>query len=370
MKRFLRILAMAAWWGSVQWAQVAGPKVALTWRDSFPMRWFPEARRLELEGFDRKGNLAQKHVDLPEGYRYALGWGEIWRIDARASQAEISRSRDGLTWTREGTFVGAELPFHWVPLGPDRLVATGWKQPLVEGDQASPVGIFRRNEQGEYRLEKVIQLMKEPLYLKTTRPHAQGESPAEAIFVENPKYGHFFLHNIVLQVIPFRALPQGALFVSPWGGQVWLINEAGDLQRTYRVFARPKEGDWRDILMFVLTLLGLQITSKGHGLLASRSQDAVLEARKAHPVVIRREGRLQPSGDAHQSHLNQQDAGFMFPSILWWDLDPEKGSLDRLETPVPGSPEQLPGSPEQTQAWIQSFNFVLGRSGVLRMITP
>lgn len=337
-------------------AQVQGPQVAQTWREGFPMRWVPEARRLEWEAFDRKGRVATRSVILPEGPQYSLGWGELWRIDA---QLGIARSADGIRWVPEGKLVAERRPLHGVPLGPGCLLAAGFRGPLELGEAAGAMGIYRQDGAGAFRLESLVLPFEEPLYVR------EGKD-----WIRNRKVGHFELHTLGLQVLPLRALPEGALLVSLQGGRPWQFDAKGRLLRSPQLFDRPREADWPDVLRFEPVLLGLQVTAEGRVLAVSRTREAVVEARRAHPVMVREEGRLRFAGDAVTGSENQVQAGFRFPALLWWEWDPGEGGFRRLENPPPGSPASLPGSPEETQAWIQSFTFLLSRSGEVRLLKP
>jgi hypothetical protein len=274
-----------------------------------------------------------------------------------------------VAWVLEGHLLAEEVPYHFIPLSSDRLLVSGWSKPLVLNGQASALGVFKRSSGGDFILEKLVQPFSQSWFQKVGEPGAGVGSNEPGLFTLRKEYRAFTFHALRFARAAFRTLPEGAAFVSLWTGQVWVFDAKGDIRRSYQVFESPKESDWPRLLMFEPALLGVFPSSSGTLLLASRSREAVLEGRKKHPVFSTdQEGKLiLPQGGASSSVENQMNMGFLYPEILWWELDPEKGGLHRLEAPPGGAPTQLPMPPELAQAWIQAFHPEMERDGTVRV---
>jgi hypothetical protein len=129
--------------------------------------------------------------------------------------------------------------------------------------------------------------------------------------------------------------------------------------RLVRLFPKIEDKRLWDFegLGFEHALLGMQPRQNGHVLIASRSEEAVLKARdlerKAQAQVLpvdhrdpaRRQELLREAWqnqDRKDLVQNYRDVGAaQYPEVLWWDLDPETGTLTREPAPH-GAPGELP----------------------------
>lgn len=350
-------------------AQAFGASVQTSWRDGFPMTLAPDGRMLSIQSFDSKGNLATIERALPEGSRYALGWGEVWRIRPGQDKHAVYRSLDGLTWMFEGYLRHPEPPQHFAPLSSERMVVSGWRLPMVLNGEASALGVFRKNDDGDFVLERLVQPFSKPWFQRGSASATAPSASAPPRYEVRRAYKLFTFHSLAMSSNAFRPLPRGAAFVSLYTGRVWILDEKGSIQRRYTVCEGFKEEDWPRLLQFEPALLEVVPCSSGILLAASRTPEAVLEARKQYPVLIMKNGEADfPEGDPRVSGENQMKAGFHFPQILWWNLDPAEASPKRLDTPPSGAPSELPGTPEHAQLWIQQFEIRVDRHDLVRVL--
>lgn len=350
-------------------AQAFGASVQTSWQEGFPMTLAQEERRLSLQSFDPQGNLLHTERALPEGSRYALGWGEVWRIRPGQDKHAVYRSLDGLTWMFEGYLRHPEPPQHFAPLSSERMVVSGWSPPMVLNGEASALGVFRKNETGDFVLERLVQPLSQPWFQRGSANEAAPSASAPARYEVRRAYKLFTFHSLAMSPKAFRPLPRGAAFVSLYTGRVWILDEKGSIKRHYTLCEGFKEEDWSRLLQFEPALLEVVPLSSGTLLAASRTPEAVLEARKRFPIVVYINGAATfPEGDPRISAENQMKAGFHFPQILWWNLDPAEASPKRLDTSPSGAPSELPGTPEHAQLWIQNFEIRVDRHDLVRVL--
>lgn len=349
-------------------AQVMGSSTQNTWVNGLPLKLRPSTRELTISFVDANAATHTKNQSLDENYRYSLGWGKVWRIRPSSDRHPLYSSSDGTKWTLQGYLVSKEVPLHWVPMGEDTILATGWRKPIVKGGSASVMASFRRNNEGEFVIQNLIHPLTQTLYTKIAEPREGQPENDPALFEQRSEYRQFIFHNFVMSRNPFRALPDGAAFISLWSGEVWLINTKGDIRNHFQLFNRPAEKDWSKILLFEPALLGAEPTADGTLLLASRSEKAALHAREQYPVAEEKDGRLRViHGSASLASQNQENAAFMYPEILWWVVDPKEGGLKKLESPPHGAPSELPTDPERAHLWVQGFVFETDSNGVIRV---
>jgi len=369
-KLFIHLFVLFFCCASFCSGQVFGPGRNFTWNSNLKIE-IEGSKRLLVENMDPNGYIRKMEHILPEPGRYALGWGKLWRIKPGVDGHLIYSTSDGKNWLFEGRLRSFEVPHHFVPLCDDRMLVTGWKHPLIMGHDASAMGVFSRSDNGDYKLETLVHPFSKTWYrpIAKARPDQPQEDPA--LFELRKEYRLFTFHSLAMSHYPFRALPEGAAFISLWTGDVWIFNARGSIIKKIQIFNKPTESDWPRLLSFEPVLLGVVPTVSGELLLVSRSEDAVLEARKKYPsMVYDAEGKTSLfGGRPDTAAANQVRSGFLFPKLVWWTLDPRGDSgLKRLEVEPQGAPAELPSTEEGAQAWIQGFTFTVDRFGAVKVL--
>ncbi len=119
-------------------------------------------------------------------------------------------------------------------------------------------------------------------------------------------------------------------------GVFWTFDTHGSLRRKSALYPEIKEDDYKDLFQFEKAILGWQMTPEHKILLAARSIDAVLLARKSHPIVYA-DGTTYPE---YARQVHDDWAAKDFPDIQWWKFDPETGDFHRQSAPT-GFPDRL-----------------------------
>lgn len=120
-----------------------------------------------------------------------------------------------------------------------------------------------------------------------------------------------------------------AIIFSMQLGVFWTFDTHGSLRRKSVLYPDIKETDYKDLFQFEKVILGWQLTPEHKILMATRSIDAVLFARKSHPVLYT-DGATYPE---HAMRVHDDWAAKDFPDIQWWEFDPETGNFHRLPAP-------------------------------------
>ncbi len=329
-------------------------------------------RTLYEEGLDPLGQPFSRSRELRwDQGRLALGWGNVWGLRPAAGGHPVYRSDHGVNWEWVGLFDGP-LPQRFMPLGEDHLLALApspLAAPYELDGEASPFGVFRRGENGTYRLRRELPLV-EGGFFETQRPASKApgsEAPPsggpEPKWKRRPGLAAFFFQMV--GGASWVALPRGGVLVSLRTGHLWVLGPEGELRHHKAVFSEYLESDFRRMVALPAVLLGLAPTQEGHLLMVSRSKAGVFEAAERFPgfhwdAAAQRVTPGDPVAASDRTRLQR----FAYPELLWWDFDPETGRLDLLDVPPPGAPDRLP--PEEDRASLleaQGLAFHVSRQG-------
>jgi len=160
-------------------------------------------------------------------------------------------------------------------------------------------------------------------------------------------------------------IPDGWALVFARTGHIWLVQEKGSRAqiRMLRLFPSVSHKAMDSTTAVEPPILGCQPMEDGTLLIASRSEEAVLKARKIakglapeldepghlDPALLNNpsdkgQAEIDKAMDAYAERIKKISEGVdakvldLFPEILWWSLDPSNGKFK----PVP-PPEGAPG---------------------------
>lgn len=302
---------------------------------------------------EKQGDSIEAHIESPgqkesKTLKYP-SWaikgdhfdGRFWAIQReKGSNGKIILrtffSSDCKNWNIDGQLTAekASSSFFLYPIERDRylLVATSY---FTKGEISSPLAIGRRDDKNDINLRKVLDLgLKEP-YASTNQsdPKVLPKDPF-GISAINQKYLTSFLQLGKSMVVRY---PGGLAIVSNRTGYIWLLNshkESEDL-KLIKIFPSVTE-DRLDKGDIEIPILGCQPRPNGHLLIASRSEEAVLMARKEFPEPEMNDDEFSnPNSPKHKlTEQVRNKALLKYPEILWWDLDPATGKLTKEEAPL------------------------------------
>lgn len=250
-----------------------------------------------------------------------LHWadGQAWCLRKIDGVRDLFHSVDGKAWTLFAHFnIGGARVVRCLPLGNDRFFMIAIPaMPFVQGISMSPFAIGRFDPDHGIRVQSLVDLglglvQRIPQDPKAT-PRVQISGLAVVAF------------PIIFSDTPFIPLPDGFALLSDQAGIFWIFDERGSLKREVRLFRgitneRLKEGTLEH------AVLGCQPTSQGTILIASRHEDAVLQAQ----VLFHREDTLETFRDpvlrAHNERLEDESVR-AYPELEWWTFDPSEGRI-------------------------------------------
>lgn len=279
------------------------------------------------------------------GFQRSKGGGRV---------STILESRDLKTWTPFGLFRDELISF--VPLDDGRFFMSSLLGPFLDGQKASHMGIFRRNDHGEFVLDSLVAFpWPKPLLQPTGKRDSKGQPYMEIpskLGVIQQTFGEYPIH-----------LKDHFCIFNRQTGWILVFDMAkGNLKRTVKVYPSiDEERITKDGSRLEVGLLGLQPTKAGDLLLAMRMEDAVLNSRKIFPSGPE---RVQPNEDpweAEKRFIPEQRISIKaWPEILYRRMDPETGDL-RPEIPK-GLPQKVK-SLEQ----LKQFQFRMRANGTPEM---
>ena len=323
------------------WDQDRIVRISSTGRVIFEGQTRKNSRELQLG----PGIFSPYHMDFADG--------AIWvylpeSIDDKQNIKRLYRSLDGksrepVAWVPSVLPEGPVLGLY--PLPADRFLLLS-KRLFRKGKEVSFLAVGRRNEHQQVSVDSLI-------------PVDLGEGALEG--AESDQFEKDIHHLIYLS--GFAASPMrgnGTLIFANGIAARFVILDLETLHtRLARVFPGiPDKAYWTDAFFnFEHALLGIQPRRNGHFTLATRSEKAVLEARKTETklglnrfsappeATIDKAKTLGKADRENPARVEirkaiESDGLVQFPDILWWDLDPETGKVTKIETP-PDAPFEI-----------------------------
>lgn len=306
------------------WMTWDGSKVVFARADS-------AARGLQAESFSR-GRFQLAELKAPDGtlrldYKDQAAWASV-RGKSDPNHTVLMRSPDFKSWATHATYRGehgrAVALYH---LDGSRYLLVAGPGGFRQGDRYSPLAVGTINPEGYVGLAHLLDLgLREPLLLPPAKGGVQPGPPEW-----NRKYASLTLLQLLYPLIRY---PGGLALVARRPGYIWLLDDkSGSVKRLIKLYPGVKEERLGPPQHLDWAILGCQPRPNGHLLLASREEDAVLNAQATYPT----NKTLQALGDAWQQEQNaNQDTANLrrWPRILWWDLNPEDGELQPENPPV------------------------------------
>lgn len=370
MRRLRRSLCLL--WGAAAWAQVfPPPSDTLCWEGGRLFRHPYQGQHL-LESSRGPAPSLERDVGRVDGL------DPVCRLDGRyvgvrkaqldgVRGFEVVSSPDASTWTREAFLPRQGFPDQpevWgiYPLGGDDfLIRAGWSF-FRDRQGESPLALVRRDPlSGTLRFVRIVDM-------GLGREGGRSVIPAKA-------FGVLYLPRVCY-------VPEGLVLVCPVTGHcLWALREgAKGIKIRHRflypeVLARLKQGGKLERVV-----LGAQPTATGEVWIATRSREGVLKGMAAWETLVPPDAPLPQKApgvddatyleqvkaalqrEVGQRTQTQKDGADMairaFPEIVWWELDPERGSLEQINPP--GAKTLLRGAAD-----IQHFTFRFRADGRL-----
>lgn len=325
----------------------------LTWDGDRVVR-ITSTGRVSFEALTKKGT---HEVQLGPGvyspYQMDLAEGSLWvclsgQSEDKKTILRLYRSPDGRT-RESAAWVASVIPEGQVlglyPLPNDRYLLIS-RRLFRKDKEISFLAVGRRNEHQLVTLDHLI-----PVDLG-----ADALKGAESPLFERDPFRLLYLSGFAAN----RVRGQDAmLFVNGIAGRIVILDLDTLHTKLARVFPGiPDKAFWtQDFLDYEHALLGIQPRHNGHFTLATRSEQAVLEARKTETKLGLNQFSAPPEatvdqakalGKADREHpvrneirkAIESDGLVRFPDILWWDLDPATGKVTKVESP-PGAPFEI-----------------------------
>lgn len=284
----------------------------------------------------------RRKVLLPGGTRFGTyGQGASWALVASEDGQKIFRSEDGKIWKAWGVLPKNLPPIsQFVPLEKDRIFLFGKMSAFTIGKNASPLAVARRADSGDITLENLEGLeMKEPLASLGLSSAIVPSNAGGPIFNRKYKFLYQMSYSPEKHLVQY---PDGFAVVVPHTGWIFLFDNRGRLKKRVYIVKEIDEQALASYWAYEKVILGCRPRKDGSLLIATRSQDAVLTARKAFPILDPASGRPL---DPEVALRNDIQAMQVFPEIEWWSLDPSSGKLTQEDSPE-GAPRRFP-SPER-----------------------
>ncbi len=286
--------------------------------------------------------------------------GHFWGLrvtDSEKNRVDLLKSSDGQTWESAGAFtrqVSEHAPSLALPLGNGRVLGLHLNA-VGEPDQASYLGMYAPNEAGVFRFMDAW-----PLELKVPLQKQVAKPGAEPYTVYNPDLNVLAAtaHELLWGVI---TLPHHHVLLHPTSGILWVFDaEDGQLRRVAPLYPAMMD-HLKDVSAIERVVLAWQADYSGRILLASRTEDAVFQARaltakamkdlEPPPPLLKDPHPSSEAWEAYRARMNAyqarlrvaQGAGTRaFPQIRWWSFDPETGTYASVPAPD-GAPEVING---------------------------
>lgn len=310
--------------------------------------------RVYFEGTTRKKT---HEVQLGPGifspYHMDFADGAFWvclpdRLDDKQNIKRLYRSLDGknrepVAWVPSIVSEGPVLGLY--PLPDDRFLLIS-KRLFRKGKEVSFLAVGRMNEHQQVSIDNLIPVDLGTDALKGAESRQFDEDPHHLLYLSSFPAGRVRGQDFML-------------FVNSMAARVVVLDLETLHTRLARVFPGiPDKAYWTDEFFdFEHALLGIQPRRNGHFTLATRSEKAVLEARKTEiklglnrfsappEATINQAKNLSTADRENPTRIEirkaiESDGLVQFPDILWWDLDPETGKVTKIESP-PGAPFEI-----------------------------
>lgn len=316
------------------------------------MLWiFEEGPQPKLRLETQASGRAERLVNYPTGARkgdYFEGAFWTWTLTRGAAETTIKilQSPDGINWHPQSQLrVSAGQVVNGIyPLG------KGWYliDHLVPIGQGRETSLFAWAKEDRHGLLKVVGLapmgldeeLLSPMEKPVGRtPGSDGWNLSDRISITQvrPKY------RLAHPNYTVRA-PEAMVLVSGYTGYAWVAKLKGEQPElklvkilsvvTEKVLENPDQLEW--------AVMGAQPMPDGRVLVATRSEEAVLLARKLYPSIsihnlkdFKDSLLMDARGKAMKASLET------FPEIRWWTLDPSNGHVQHEDSPQ-NVPPKLP----------------------------
>lgn len=232
--------------------------------------------------------------------------------------------------------------------GPDEALVR-WQNGVWLNGRMESMAILRRNPESGSHLEWLVFAdLGEGIFLSAGESATQQTTPTRVIEYEGKKYTYNLKHRLMaidtmplnpramVEGLPCIELDDGLVMVNRHYGFLWVFDEKGAFRRRLSLFDLGKDETLCQIRTYwnhERAVLGIQPTREGQVLVATRSMDAVLFARKNEPL-------LNADGEPERPALFEARRRWAWqdhPDIWWWLVDPKNGTVSRTSAPF-GAP--------------------------------
>lgn len=312
----------------------------MTW-DGNRVVWVEQADppSLRFESPESHGSSTAK-LRAPEGtlrleFKDGMAWATVRDLTNDSKKTYLYRSHDLKTWQVNATYrgeSGRSAGIHH--LDGKRYFMVSTLSLFSDQDKYSPFAIAEIDDQGFLTVKSLVSLdLREPLILSV--PPTGGGPKGRGVF--NPKYSALQAMTLLNPMIRY---PGGLAMIAKRSGYIWFFDDqSGELKRSIKLFSGVTEEKLGPPQQLEWAILGCQPRPNGHLLVASREEEAVLNAMSAYPT---QKNLKYLKDDAQQEFNYEQDAVSLkrWPRILWWDIDPKTGLISE-EQPPQNVPSQI-----------------------------
>lgn len=295
-----------------------GPRVVVSHRETRTFRFHAPGQGSPTE---LRAPESSWDLHFREGAAFCLRKeAEGARQDARV----LLMSTNLQAWTRYGSFQDKEAHLlHCYPLDDHRffLVALPSK-PFRLGNKVSPFAIGRMNQGGNIETLELTNLgFPKPLLVKTRADR----------FALDPAYE--YLHTAILHPSPFVPLRDGFALVADQVGVFWIFDGKGRMRKRIKLYNSVSEERLAQRDSLEQAVLGCQPREDGQILIASRTEEAVLNARRQFPRDESLEAFRDPEARKEAARQEQKSLE-AFPELKWHLLDPDAGTVNPCDPPL------------------------------------
>lgn len=313
----------------------------------------PHGRGVDIFTQDK----AHRDFKSPDGQRI-LTWseGRFYALKTTPGFEKVSlmASQEGGGFQEVGQFLETtqNLPLDFcMPLRKEGLFLGSCSAfGFVKDGKSSLIGIFRLREDGKLVLEDVPDIHLDHPLFRIGKP-----KPDETFVTLDPAYSALapFLE-------PLIQTEDYLVFASTRAGILWILDrERGSVRRTVKLYS-VEDKDLGATSDLESAILGIQPRSDGKVVIAARDEVAFRTVRKffnyqkkeKYSAVWESEKASDPQAP-DDPESRKREAFFAlrtFRDILWWELDPATGKLERVYPE--GAPTQL-----QTPQDLKRFHF-------------
>ncbi len=243
-------------------------------------------------------------------------------------------------WEIKATMKFSEGEPAWIlPLENGTMLLVNPLGPFKKQKVASNVAIGRLNEKSEIELYDLVDLG----FSYREWKHTGVDSTQKTNNFELKKEFQYLLGMISTPPIPLKS---HYLLILGNVGHLYLFSkENGTLKRKSEIFKSIDEKTLTKSETIEHVVLGIQPLRDGKCLIASRSEDAALNARQIFPGKswtgnLGKEPEKQIQEHKSGNNLNNKNSLEAFSEILWWYYYPETGDFARISVPK-GAPNKI-----------------------------